>query len=196
MKNILFIIIAFLAISCKAQNPIVGLDSPSYNATDGTYFKDLNNELDKFIGTWKFIDANDELIIEIEKKEQVPISNKYRDYLVGEYKYVKDGEELVNTLPNLNQNNVNENMGGGYILKPNEVPICNTCASDERRVDMYFKDPERKYLQSSIILRYIPNSSPPQMSVKIYSNDSVILPYDSAPTVMRVPYGEYLMIKQ
>ncbi|TMM30354.1 hypothetical protein FDT66_06225 [Polaribacter aestuariivivens] len=182
------------AISCKAQNPIVGLDAPS-NTPKGAYYKDLNNELDKFVGTWKFQSTDSEMLIIIQKKHKIKIRDIFRDYLVAEYSYKKNGTELVNTLANLNSNK-EENIGGSYIIKPNERPKCITCTSNERRIEMYFNDPERDYLQSTIVLRFIPNSNPQKLSAVIYSNDSIILPYDDAPQEPRVPYGEYLLIKQ
>ena len=182
-------------MSCKAQNPVVGLDAP-YNTPDGAYYKDLNVELNKFEGTWVYTNGNTSLTIKLLKKEQMFIEPDYYDVLVGEYKYVNDGEELINTLSNLEQSNVEENIGGGSISKPNQRPRCNSCSVNERRIDLYFNDPEREYLNSNIVLRYIPNSSPPKMAVTIYQRHGGILPYEGAPTVPRVPYGEYLMVKQ
>ncbi len=62
MKQLIIIIIAFAVIACKAQHPVVGLDA-SYDTPEGAYYKDLDNELNKFVGTWKFISSNEELII-------------------------------------------------------------------------------------------------------------------------------------
>ncbi|OSY87008.1 hypothetical protein WH52_13150 [Tenacibaculum holothuriorum] len=169
------------------------MDARQYNTPNGAYYKDLNNELDKFVGTWKFTDGNKELIIELGKIEQLQISNNYRDYLRGEYSYIENNSTLVNTLPlNLNEK---ANLGGSYIYPPNRVPKCNSCSSNERRVNMYFKDPERKYLDASIMLRYIVGSNPPQMMVKIYNYEMAIVP-DGASNELRVPYGTYLMTKQ
>ena len=69
MKKITIILILLVTISCKSQNPVVGLDAP-YNTPEGAYYKDLNNELNKFVGTWKFQSTNKELIIIIEKKRK------------------------------------------------------------------------------------------------------------------------------
>ena len=56
MKNILTIILAFLALSCKSQ--IVSLEtaaecSEAYPCPNFTYVKDINNTLNKYIGIWK-----------------------------------------------------------------------------------------------------------------------------------------------
>tara|TARA_R100001369_G_scaffold10707_2_gene23807 strand:+ start:7019 stop:7174 length:156 start_codon:yes stop_codon:yes gene_type:complete len=47
-KIILFTLLIVSTLSCKAQ--IVDLDS-NLNEPEGTYYKDLNNELNKFVGT-------------------------------------------------------------------------------------------------------------------------------------------------
>lgn len=131
----------------------------------------------------------------MKKKEKLRIEDIFRDYLIGEYSYKENSIELVNTLSNLSSSQ-EENMGGSYIVKPNQRPKCTSCAANERRIEIYFSDPERKYLQSTIVLRFIPNTNPAKISVVIYSNDSVILPYDGAPQQPRVPYGAYVLIKQ
>lgn len=197
MKKIALILTVFLSISCKAQN-IVPLDSKRHKTPDNSYFKDLNGELNKFVGTWKMIVNDTILTIVIEKKEKVLINNRYFDMLEGEYSYIVNGEEVVNTLPNLNLNDNEKNMGGGYISKPNQRPKCDDCAPDERRVEMYFVDPEREYLSNSLVLRFIPGvgANPPQIIATLYQVHGVILPDEDSPIEPRVPYGEYLLEKQ
>lgn len=56
MKNIVTIILAFLALSCKSQT--VSLEAAAQcqenpNCTGYTYAKDTNNTLNKYVGTWK-----------------------------------------------------------------------------------------------------------------------------------------------
>jgi hypothetical protein len=66
----------------------------------GDYFKDTENKYTPFIGTWKWVENNDQLIIVIEKIEKVydNFDNTYADYLVGKYKYIKNNIEVINTL--------------------------------------------------------------------------------------------------
>lgn len=197
MKEAILIIVVFFWTSCKAQSPIVGLDAPS-STPEGAYYKDLNGELDKFTGTWKLVLPDKEFTIVIQKRIRFQVANDYRDYLIGEYSYKENGEVIINTLPNLQNSMGEENIGGSYISKPNRMPKCDTCDPGERRINMYFQDPERKYLNSDIVLRYISGISgnPPKVLATIYETDSVILPYEGAPEEPRVPYGEYLLVKQ
>ncbi len=55
---------------------------------EGTHFKDLDNDLDYFEGTWKW-QRNDSIVLFYKKKEEVYDSdyNQCEDYLVGEYKF-------------------------------------------------------------------------------------------------------------
>lgn len=56
MKNIITLLLALLAISCKSQ--IVSLEtaaqcSEANPCSNFIYVKDINNTLDKYVGTWK-----------------------------------------------------------------------------------------------------------------------------------------------
>lgn len=145
-----------IAFSCKAQT--VGLDAP-YDTPEGAYYKDLNNELDKFEGTWIFDNGSVTFIIVLEKVEHELIDQDYHDMLIGEYRYAVDGVDIVNTLSN---NSEQPNIAGGYIHKKMAYPACIDCDENERRIDMYFNDPERSYLDDSIVVRYLLDETNPQ----------------------------------
>ena len=183
-----------IAFSCKAQT--VGLDAP-YNTPEGAYYKDLNNELDKFEGTWVFDNGTTIFTIVLEKREQQQVLNDYRDLLKGEYKYEENGQVQVNTLSNLNDPSTQNNIGGSYIHKKTDYPACGDCTENERRIDMYFNDPERSYLSDGIVVRYLlDETNPEKLEVIIYQSGGGILPDENSPDVPRVPYGTYIMVKQ
>jgi hypothetical protein len=170
--------------------------------SSGAYFKDTFNELDKFEGTWQYTHGTDTLTIVLQKNTHIYNGEYYFDFLIGEYHYVSNGIEVVNTLPLLNDpanvNGDNSDIQGGLIISNDMYPICNDCSPNERRFKLYFSDPERNYLSLSLVLRYLPQSfgTPEKMTATLIDNDSVMLPDENSPTVPRVPYGEYLMIKQ
>ena len=145
MKPLLVIaLITFL--SCKAQNPIVSLDTKIHETAVGSYLKDLNNELDKFEGTWEFVGENSSFIIVLEKKEQVYNDEWYEDMLIGEYKYIDNGVttvDLLNRLSNPLLNNPNSyyefNITGNTILKKLQKPSCEDCGLSERRLLLILK---------------------------------------------------------
>jgi len=201
MKHLIIIILLFTTIACKAQNPIVSLDTYRQDAPAGAYFKVLNNEFDKFVGTWNYSNGNASFTIVFQKKEMVAINSDFRDILVGEYEYVENGNTIINTIPELTSNsgNVkNRNIGGSEILQnTNKYVSGEDCLPSERRIMLYLTDPDRDYLATSIVLRYDMNSTiPEKMTATIVATSGVILPYEGAPEAVRVPYGEYLMEKQ
>lgn len=99
MKHITLFLILLLSINCNSQNQIVGFNK-SYPTPTNAYKKDLNNDLDKFTGTWKYSNGSTELTVVIIKKEQVYNGSFYSDELAGNYRYLENGVEIVNTLTN------------------------------------------------------------------------------------------------
>ncbi|WP_296386963.1 DUF6705 family protein [Winogradskyella sp.] len=195
MKQIIFILtILLLTLSCKAQSPIVSLDAP-YETPSGAYYKDLDNELNKFEGNWLYTNGSTSLTIVLQKIEQLEIGSDFRDYLIGDYRYVENNQEIINTLP-ISNNNENK-LGGSYITSTDERPICNDCSENERRISLYISDPERDYLNFTITLRYIiGETNPEKMTITIFKEHGGIIPNENSPVSLRVPAGEYLMEKQ
>ncbi|MGV7105577.1 DUF6705 family protein [Flavobacterium sp. U410] len=200
MKNIFLLLICVVfVISCKAQT--VSLTTPRYEVFQGAYFKDLDNEMDKYIGTWQYTHGTDTLTIVLQKKTHIYNGKYYEDLLIGEYRFASNGIEIVNTLSLLSNTTIigrEHNISGRFIQPYNMYPICNDCNSNEKRFMLNFHDPERNYLSLSLVLRYLPQSfgTPEKMTATLFDNDSVMLPDENSPTVPRVPYGEYLMVKQ
>lgn len=190
MKFTLSLLVAFTTLlSCKAQNPVVAIDANYSSASNGTYFKDLNNEMGKFIGTWLFSSNGINFTLIIQKRETVFNGKHYEDVLIGEYKYEANGIEVVNTLPDISNNNpVKHAIFGNYVLP------CDGCTN--RKFSLLFEDSQRSYLEASIILDYLINSNPEQIRVKLIGGESTILPDENSPELMRVPYGTYIMTKQ
>ncbi len=195
----LFVITIVVSVSHSQTYPL-SLDDDYLNNPAGSYFKDYDNEMDKFVGTWQYAIGNESLTIVLQKKTMVPYKELFEDLLVGEYKYILNGSTVVNTIHLLNNSSipvVEHNILGRRIFPNNAQPICTDCSSSDRRFKLYFFDSERDYLRSvRMTLQYITNSSPSQMKVTIAPEDGCILPYDDAPIETRVPYGEYLMTKQ
>ena len=76
--------------------------STNFLASD-TYFKDINGEINKFIGTWKYEDAITNTVFEItfSKIENTESAhNCTEDRLTGQFKLVVNGIEQYNTYTN------------------------------------------------------------------------------------------------
>jgi len=205
MKNLTLIFVAIACISCKAQT-IVPLFGPKDYGTNNEYYKDTLNDLDKFIGIWEWSQGGDIWTIEIRKELQVTNSQPlfqttfFEDLLIGEYRYLENGTEIVNTLNLFNDPNINgrqHSIRGNQILNKHMIPKCDTCPEQERRTRLYFKDPTRDYLPLQIILRYeVMPGGQERLQVYLLGRDTYIEPFPNAPNEPNPPMGEYILTKQ
>jgi hypothetical protein len=131
----------------------------------------------------------------------------YEDILYGEYRYVdENGIELINTLAQINNPSIDvfdHLIYGNYFQSKFIPPACDACTANEYRISLSFIDPEREYLQSQILIRRLNstlvdiNGNPVvTMELELTDTDIVVLPEEDSPTVNRVPYGKYIMVKQ
>ena len=101
MKQIIYIITLFI-FSCKAQQQILPLNTSAYKIASNAYFKDLNNELNYYTGTWKAVFQDKSIILQISEQVKAPIElfdkNFYRDQLFIRYEISKNGVVLESTL--------------------------------------------------------------------------------------------------
>jgi len=181
-----------MCIGCKARTIIPILDEVGIK--NGVYYKDTYNDFDKFVGTWKFQSGNTVFEIKLIKKIMFysSSSNNYSDMLVGEYRYVNSaGIEIINTLANLNFNlqPYKNNIAGKYIRDENK-PVA------ERRVQLYFTDPERNYLNREIIVKHHASQGNIPETIEIeFTGETSVVPDDNSPTELRVPEQNYILTK-
>lgn len=171
------------------------------NKMNGSYFKDIDNDLNKFVGEWVFQDGNKKLTLKFIKIINAHTNfdkwNYYEDRLVGEYKYEENNVVIVNTL------NILENIEGigpydfninGNSFSCLKQPI-NNGASNERELDLFFSDPSVNYLMATIRLKYFIEGGAEKINAIKFITGSYVIP-DDAPAVMRVPDDTYILIKQ
>ena len=194
MKTILKLILILSIISCKAQSALYKADP---TLPTGTYYKDLNNDLNKFVGTWKWEENNTSFTIKLQKIEQYYDGEYYRDMLIGEYKYVNNGNIVVNTLPLLNDSNIAgsyHNISGSRILNKFQPLRCEDCTTAERRVKLFFDDQNMTYKQTSLWLRHRVINGIEQIDARLIGyreiDENNLLDNGG------VPFGEYTLIKQ
>lgn len=105
MKNLfILLIVALLSVNTEAQQSIIPVEQFSHYAIDnihipdGTYFKDVNHLLDKYVGTWTGVFDNKTYQIEIDRHTDHFLGIKV-DELTMRYKITSfDGRITVNTL--------------------------------------------------------------------------------------------------
>ncbi|TYA52454.1 DUF6705 family protein [Formosa maritima] len=211
MKHLIKFLMLIMFISCKAQNivPIfndTGVDLPENNA----YLKDVDNDYNPYVGTWKWESGNNSLTIIFNKLEQYTSGDgDYSDLLLGEYQYIENGVELVNTfpliepigIPNIvNQEDAMRNNNiVSYSITTNDIgfPPCPECAPNTRFIILSIKEPTKPGLWGGIVMARFVESGVEKIRAKITMrfNENASINY-SGPEIITIPVGVYTFIKQ
>ena len=191
MKYILIIILGIFCYNCKAQNPVLPLDDWDEEQTNA-YYKDLDNELNGFVGTWLYTEGNTSLKIVLKKEVMHFNGRYYEDLIVGEYQYIKNGVEKINTLANLNtvlgyQHKIN----GNSIFKDCIFLPASDCTDGETRLDVNLSDPITEHPSNTLLHKRIVNG---QQALRMRWSFNY---FENNPPDPNMPWkGEWLLIKQ
>lgn len=210
MKIALKLITLLLVISCKAQTvvPLFTENIPD-NVRDfkPLYYKDIDNDLDPYVGTWQGTLNNGTLKITFNKVVRVDAGlSNFTDMLVGEYEYKENGTVLVNTYPQLlefTNNNIpnivhpedpwENNIGSISIVIGYNVPPCTECPANTRYVRLGLFDPTRPNVSGEIVMaHFIDNNGIDKIRMRIYAtsfddiNRLLTIPENSIWTLTKV----------
>ena len=206
MKNTITIALLLIIISCKAQTPVlqvsqvfdISQDTGTENP-NGAYYKDTQNLLAPFVGTYQYINGNTSLTIVLQKKTMSLINGRYyEDLIVGEYQYTENGVEKLNTLNNLNTvytNGWKYNINGNFIITGQSLG-CDDCGLTENRLNISLADDTINRVADLDIRRITANGQP---AIKInlwWTSSGISQEGDPAPTTPNIPNGEYVLLKQ
>ena len=196
MKKI-YVTISILLFSfgCKAQSPILDVEKKDFwTSQTGAYYKDINNFYDDFEGTWKYTNGNTSFTISLEKKVKRYSGKFYIDGIIGEYKYIENGVEKINTFTDSYER---PSLWYSSLLKSYHKPDCNNCPTNERRLRIIFSDRVRD-LTGKFTLKKITINGQPALEVLLWGNRKVFIDIDnpSPYTKLTVPTGNYILIKQ
>lgn len=105
MNKTITTILLFLTFVCYSQDNVVPLENTSQHnpfETPKLYYKDVNNVLDKFIGTWRYQDnaVNPTKVFEItfSKRKRRDVGNvNYTDELISQFSYIVNGVTVYDT---------------------------------------------------------------------------------------------------
>lgn len=102
-----------------------------FDFPENTYFSDIDNTFDPFVGTWKWTDGSQVLIIQLTKVSNYYVANDklYKDFMVGDYKFSQDGGISFTTNTIVTPFNVN----------PDLHPMYGLCVEDDK-LDFIFRD--------------------------------------------------------
>ncbi|MGV7108186.1 DUF6705 family protein, partial [Flavobacterium sp. U410] len=169
----------------------------------GAYYKDVNNLLDAFEGTFVYTNGFTQLKIKLVKKVQQFNGRYYEDLIIGEYQYIENGTEIVNTLDDIDLTYINQHQHNifGNMLVDKNYPrwICLACGSNENRLTLGIMDNISDRF-GYLILRKMTSLAPSGQTVvtlqaKI-TNVSRTFSDNPNPPDFSLPQGEFTMIKQ
>ncbi len=179
MKNILILFIVCF-INCKAQQQIVPLETKGIPVKN-TYYKDLNNDLDPYIGTWKGVFENKIFIITFSKyKNFNSLYEYYKDRLVGKYKMLdSNGNELYSTYNLTDEDAKVISMGfvGSNNLNKLSLSFGDICIDGEIHISF------NNIQKTQIYWKYFTYQ-------ELVTDDSGCAPYNE------MPRGEFVLTKQ
>jgi hypothetical protein len=210
MKNFLKLFTLVLTITANAQSPIINLSDDSFGETPNAYYKDVNNVYNSFEGIWKYEFGSTLFEIKLRKRLSVFVPGVipyYEDFLCGEYRYVENGIQKINTITNITNNYLDYykyNLSGTAIIENNMFPICSNCPANTKRVSMEFNEQgnDDAGIRAILVLRKITENNIEKLQVKLIKmNPAVNMNKNnlSQPSIFRnftVPYGEYTLVKQ
>lgn len=205
----LFLTLAIISIfSCKAQNPyffeVVGLDPQDRfidYALSGKYYKDINNTLNNFTGTFLYTNGSTSFKIILQKKLQSSVNGRYKeDILIGGYQYIENGLEKINVLNTINENHAN---GWNYNINANSILTgqtlgCTDCSANEKWIKGLIDDPlPNGGGAATIFIRKTMMGSQEAIKVWIYMEMYVAEPGEEPITSIAYPIGEeFILLKQ
>ncbi|NIK93548.1 hypothetical protein GZ212_15415 [Mangrovimonas sp. CR14] len=197
MKVLLLFLGILICLSCKAQTIIVPIGSGAdFEDNQDYYIKDVNNEFEKFVGTWQYQNGNSYITSKLKENEHYQISNnkKYVDLLVGEYQYVENGVEKVNTLLDFDDPAImgyKHSINGRVIVHQLPNYCLDNSDPSEVKIELIIHHPTDEYAQGRLILRYLNDNGVEKLEACIY--DYSILGDGSVS--LDIPDGNYVFIK-
>jgi hypothetical protein len=171
MKNIILTISILISTIVYSQcNNIVHLDimyMPDKYGEQGYYYKDINNVLNNFEGTYLFTNNTMSLKIKLQKKVMSSMNGVYcRDMIIGGVEYTKNSILQFNTIPLLNtyyEDGIKYKLSANNIYTGN-ARDCDECGVNEKWISGYITDPNSNQSCEIFIRRIIYNG---QQAIKI-----------------------------
>lgn len=196
-KQFIIIMAAAMSYCCSAQ--VVRIENQTGEYSAGTYYKDTNNLLNPFAGTYEYSGNGLEITIKLRK---VTMSNRAdyftEDLIVGEYRVIEGGVERVNTLSLFDtdySNQIEHSIDGNQILTAQERG-CTDCLQGEIRLSGGLTENLTGNF-ALVIFRLLIENGQPALKVSVnWQQRSYRVDTQSPPPLPTFPSGDYLFIKQ
>jgi hypothetical protein len=199
-------------VNISAQTPVLPrYVNSEYGEIENAYYKDIENFHEQYEGTWLYSNGNTSLKLVFQKKNMVLINgyltNYYEDVLIGEYIYVTNGIEKINTLSNLNINHTDVNNYNLYSvskIRSDVRPKCSECSSTEFRLNLFLNEPFIRNIDghdNDFIIRRFFDNGVEKLKVWFVKTDNGVYSDKNTQQLINfngyaLPFGEYVLIKQ
>ena len=201
IKNLNILVVLLLSINCKAQSPVLDISDSGTGLPNGYYLRDNNNLLNTFEGTYQYTNSNTILKIVLVKKIQQYNQEFYEDLIIGEYQYIENGIEKINTLTEINNVYIEQRFHKidiNFLVNNNfKLFPCLDCFSNEKRLYASILDPSTNSYADIVIRKTIING---QEALKIniinFKKGLTIVNGIATESNFSLPLEEYVLIKQ
>lgn len=127
MKTYIYLLITVLGINTVlAQETVVPINELGiYHEQENViyYYKDVNNELDKFLGTWVYDDGIMSFTINFSLLTHHERSGDYYDRIYSKIKFINNGEVVYNTLNELEYNRQDISGSNLHLNNSNKISM-------------------------------------------------------------------------
>ena len=165
MKKILIILYLFLTQSAIGQTftetDLFNYPSSISYGDNGYYFKDTQNYLNQYRGTWQYNSTGLVIQLRFVKKTFVKnsLNRSYKtDALIGGIRIVQYGQEVLNTLSSVNET---KNAVIDYFIydgpRIQNTANCTLCTVPNQRIYMFYDEPnnDNDHLADMYFLMYV-----------------------------------------
>ena len=148
MKQILILtLLAISILNCKAQiRPME--ENFRDDIPNGSYYKDVNNILNTFEGTWLYTNGTSSIKIKLTKvymyHSVAGSRDYYEDLIIGGYQYIENGVEKINSLTDADYITMpydNTSIWGSSIHDNCKFMPVDDCVEGEKRLILSIMDP-------------------------------------------------------
>lgn len=200
MKKIFIIFLLQITLIATGQNQVVNINGNFGSRLTGAYYKDIDNLLTPYEGTYIFTNGNTSFKIILVKKTQQYNGRYYEDLIIGEYQYIENGVEKVNTLNQLTtvyNNQRSHNIDGNSLISNNvRLWKCPECLPGEKRLAASIRDAAADRY-ADIFMRRMEINGQEMLKVKI-SNvmGGAYTEAEGLPPDFSLPIGEFVFVRQ
>ncbi|HCA07881.1 DUF6705 family protein [Chryseobacterium sp.] len=126
MRGLFVLSGVFIVFSCKAQQ-VLPLSTSAFSSPNNSYFKDLNNELDSYVGIWQATFKEKTILLKVTKELKVPFEiwgkNNFKDRLLVRYEVKNNSGTVLESSLNNDFNNKIKLLIEGSEIESNLVTL-------------------------------------------------------------------------